>query len=178
MFQIFYKSNNTFEGILEEEKTILILRKHILFLYLPIFFFLFLVSLLFFIIQIFSSSVFYLKFSSLIWFLFIVFCSILWLALFINLMIYSLNVLILTNKRVIQIETKGLFNYERNDLEIDKIQDITIEIKGLLANLLNFGDILIQTAGTEIKFKISSLPRPLKVKEEIFKIKNKFNQSF
>jgi membrane protein YdbS with pleckstrin-like domain len=174
MFQIFFKSNNSFEGILQEEKTILVLRKHPLFFYLPIFFFFFLILLVFAIIQFFSSSDFFIKFSSLIWFLYAVFCSILWLALFINLMIYSLSVLILTNKRLIQIETKGLFNYERNDLELFRIQDVSIEIRGILASFLNFGDILVQTAGTEVKFYFSSLPNPLKIKEDIFKIKNKF----
>jgi len=89
-------------------------------------------------------------------------------------MIYSLSVLILTNKRLIQIETKGLFNYERNDLELFRIQDVSIEIRGILASFLNFGDILVQTAGTEVKFYFSSFPNPLKIKEDIFKIKNKF----
>lgn len=171
MFQVFLFSSQSFEGILPGEKVLILKRKHKIFFYLPIFLFLFLSFLITFLVSFINPNL-YQKFSDLILFLEFVLFSIFWQILFFDLMTYSLTTFIVTNKRIIKIEQKGLFNYNRSDLELDKIQDITVNISGLLGNFLNFGDILIQTASAENKFNIYSLPNPLKIKNDILKIKN------
>lgn len=172
MFRIFLFSNKTFDGILSDEKVILLARKHRFFFYLPIFLFIFLVSLPLFLLNFLVDFTIYQKFHNLVWFLITIYISILWLTLFFNLMIYSLTTLIVTNKRIIKIEERGLFNYDRAEIELNKIQDIQVNISGLLGNFLNFGQISIQSAGTEIKFNFDLLPSPLKIKDEILKAKN------
>lgn len=171
MFQVFLFSNKTFDGILPGEKVILLVRRHKFFFYLPFFLFIFLAFLPLVLLN-FLIDFIYQKFHDLVWFLTTIYISILWLTLFFNLMIYSLTTLILTNKRIIKIEEKGLFNYNRAELELDKIQDIQVNIYGFLGNFLNFGQISIQSAGTETKFNFDLLPAPLKIKDEIFKAKN------
>jgi len=82
-------------------------------------------------------------------------------------MIYSLNTIVVTNKRVMDNQQKGLFQYALNELEREKIQDITVKINGMFASFLNYGDIEIQSAGTQNKFYFKKLPDPQKIKEII-----------
>ncbi len=82
-------------------------------------------------------------------------------------MLYILTVTVLTNKRLIRIETKSFFMYERNEMELNKIQDVSVKIKGIFAAFLNFGDLEVQTAGTIVKFTFPQLPNPQRIKETI-----------
>lgn len=95
------------------------------------------------------------------WFLLI------WIAFFIIWTDYYLDVFILTDKRIIDIEQKGIFSREISTLRLDRIQDVTVEVKGIIATLLNFGDICIQTAGEEKRFIIKEIPRPYKIKASL-----------
>jgi len=169
-FKIFTTSFQTFEGELSEEKTILVVRRHWFVLFPLVFvvfiFFLFSISAYFLLknIGLFSFSLF-------CFFLAIIFLF-LWVGIFYNLMIYFLTCFILTNKRVIWSETKGFFQYERKEAQLNKIQDISIKIYGPFSAFLNFGNLEIQTAGTVSKFTFSNLPEPQKIKEKILKLTN------
>jgi len=82
---------------------------------------------------------------------------------------YILTVTIVTNQRVIKIETKGFFNYERAEAELKRIQDVAFKIYGIFGTFLNFGNLEIQTAGTEVKFTFLQLPNPEKIKEIVIR---------
>ena len=82
-------------------------------------------------------------------------------------MLYSLNTVVVTNKRVMENQQRGFFKYTLNELERDKIQDISIKIEGVFASFLDYGDIEIQTAGAQNKFYFKKLPQPQKIKEII-----------
>jgi uncharacterized membrane protein YdbT with pleckstrin-like domain len=81
---------------------------------------------------------------------------------------YYLDVWYVTNRRVIDVEQHWLFSRQVSELRLDKIQDITVEVHGLFAHLLQFGDIHIQTAGRASEFKITSIPNPHALKEIIW----------
>ena len=114
-----------------------------------------------------GSMSWYPVFSSFFRFLAAGYLLILWNLLFYNIVIYLLNTVVVTNKRVIENQQKGFFKYTTNELERDKIQDVSVKIYGPLASLLNYGDIEIQTAGTINKFYFYYIPRPQKIKEII-----------
>ena len=97
------------------------------------------------------------------WLLFI------WVAFFFIWTDYYLDILILTNKRLINIEQKGLFSRNVSTLYLKKIQDVTIEIHGIIATLLNFGDVHIQTAGQQREFVARGMVKPNKIKRGILK---------
>ncbi len=86
-------------------------------------------------------------------------------------MIYALNTVLVTNKRVIENKQEGLFKHRINELELDKVQDISIKVFGLLAELLSFGNLEIQSAGAKVKFSFTQLPHPQKIKNTIMKLK-------
>ncbi|MCK4454242.1 PH domain-containing protein [Candidatus Parcubacteria bacterium] len=168
---IFTSSKNSFEGQLPGETTILLTRKHWLNLFVPLFINLLLILLPFVVYFIINSFSWYDKISSLYWFLATLLLLILWNLAFYNIMIYALNTVLVTNKRVIENKQEGLFKHRINELELDKVQDISIKVFGLLAELLSFGNLEIQSAGAKVKFSFTQLPHPQKIKNTIMKLK-------
>jgi len=96
-----------------------------------------------------------------IWILFV------WTFFYITWTDYYLDVLVLTDQRLIDIEQKGLFAREIAELRIENIQDVRVEIHGILETLLDFGSIHIQTAGAVSSFVAHTVPHPSKVKDVI-----------
>jgi len=82
---------------------------------------------------------------------------------------YYLDMWVITNKRLIDIEQHGFFHREISTLRMEQIQDITIETRGIVATLLNFGHIHVQSAAESREFTIRGIPNPQKIKELIFK---------
>ncbi len=93
------------------------------------------------------------------------------LFLFLFWMDYYLDIWIITDKRLIAIEQKGLFHREIAEIPLPHVQDITIEISGIVETFLKFGTIRIQTAG-EREFTIDNIPRLYEIKDIILKYSN------
>ena len=55
------------------------------------------------------------------------------------------SVFILTDRRLIDIEQKGLFNRKVSEVGLDRIQSLNYHIKGIQAALFRFGTITVQT---------------------------------
>ena len=162
VFKIFFYSQNSFEGKLKEEETILICKRHPIFLFFSIFFSFFLSILPFFFWRYFSFLIFF----------FVLYWSFLWLFFFYQVLLYSLSVFIVTNKRVIKIETLGFFNYQRNETFLENIQEIRVEVKGLFASIFHFGNLEIQTAAENVRLVFNYAPFPEKIKEKILSAKD------
>lgn len=80
---------------------------------------------------------------------------------------YYLSALVVTNKRILDIDQKALFYREISTFPLENIQDITIDINGVIATLLHFGDIDVQTAGENKGFRIDNAANPEQVKQII-----------
>jgi uncharacterized membrane protein YdbT with pleckstrin-like domain len=118
-----------------------------------------------------------LNLGCLLLFLLSLFLPILWQIIFLVVVDYYLDCWILTNERIISTESEGLFNRIESSIPYDKIQDVTIEVKGVLPALFNFGDIRIETAAELGKFTFRQIPNPEKIKEVIFEIQKEFQKS-
>jgi len=66
---------------------------------------------------------------------------IVWIYIFIIWIDFYFDVWIITNERIVNIEQKALFIRTTSELKFDKIQDISINIVGLIQTVLNFGDV-------------------------------------
>ena len=166
---IFSFSKNSFEGQLPDEKTLLVVRKHWIFIFIPLVFILLLMSGIIASGIVLSSFSWWKSLSSLYIFLSLILFLILWNLLFYGIMIYSLNTVIITNKRIIENQQLGLFKHVIKEIELKNIQDISIEILGVFAQFLNYGNIEIQSAGAIAKFNFTRLPNPQKIKNIIVK---------
>lgn len=88
-----------------------------------------------------------------------------WIAFFIVYTDYYLDVWVLTDQRLIDIDQKGLFAREVAVLRLDKIQDVVSKQSGLIPTILNYGDVHMQSAGTEREFIIYHVRHPKKVRD-------------
>lgn len=88
--------------------------------------------------------------------------------LFLLWMDYYLDMWIITNERIIDVEQQGLFHRQVSEIPLQHVQDVTIEVKGVIETFLKFGTIRIQTAG-EREFKIEFVPNLYEAKDLILK---------
>lgn len=82
---------------------------------------------------------------------------------------------IITSDRIINIEQHGLFSREVSELKLTRVQDVSVEVHGFFQTFLNYGDVLIQTAGEEERFQFRSVPDPYGVKNLIMNTARTWN---
>lgn len=85
---------------------------------------------------------------------------------FFSWMDYYLDVWIVTEKRIIDVEQRGLFSREVAEIPMASVQDVTVDVQGIVQTMLGFGTIKIQTAG-EREFTIDEIPHLARVKDAI-----------
>lgn len=83
---------------------------------------------------------------------------------------YILDIWLVSSHRIIHAEQFALFNREAVTLELVRVQNVSIETRGVFATLLNFGTIKVETAGAaEDLVVFEGMPDPQVVKEIILK---------
>jgi uncharacterized membrane protein YdbT with pleckstrin-like domain len=73
------------------------------------------------------------------------------------------NVYIVTTERVIDVDFFNLIYKKVSDADLNKIQDVSYNMGGVLRTLLNYGDVNIQTAGEVTNFDFEAVPKPDRV---------------
>lgn len=96
-----------------------------------------------------------------------------WMIFFVIWIDYYLDVWIVTDKRIINIEQKGLFSRVTSELELQNIQDITTDVRGVIPTFLNYGNLFVQTAAEKERFIFRNIPDPYSVKNLVMKLQNK-----
>ena len=114
-----------------------------------------------------NGATWYVTYSDLYWFGVSVYFLMIWNVLFYSIMMYLLNTLIITDKRVLENQQITFFNHTLNEFELTRIQDVSVSVVGIFATFLNYGDINVQTAGTVTKFNFLRFPNPKQIKQII-----------
>ncbi len=91
----------------------------------------------------------------------------LWILFFIEWTDFYLDMWILTTDRVINVEQKGFFSREIITLRYHQVQDVTVEIHGIIPTWLKFGLIQIETAGESRVIEMKNIQDPEFVKSLI-----------
>ena len=92
-----------------------------------------------------------------------------WLSFFVDWTKYYLDVWYVTEKRIIIVDQRHMFNRQISNIRFDKIQDITVDVSGFISTLLGFGNIKIQTASEDnTEFTMNTVRRPEEVRNIIF----------
>ncbi len=91
----------------------------------------------------------------------------LWFILFYVITMYLLNSWIVTNERIVDSEQVGFFNRKVAELSLSVVQDVSITLQGLIPTTMNFGSIIIQSAGRENHFYFDQVPKPQEIKDTI-----------
>lgn len=100
-------------------------------------------------------------------FFYVIFIIFVWMFYFLEWTDYYLDTWVITNKRVINIEQKGLFRREMISLHYNRVQDVTVTTEGVIRTLLDFGRIHLQTAGEVSHIILKDAPHPEEVKKII-----------
>jgi uncharacterized membrane protein YdbT with pleckstrin-like domain len=106
-------------------------------------------------------------FLSLLWFFFI------WIWGFVIWTDYYLDIWVITDKRVFDIEQRGFFRREVSIFRMDRVQDITTNVRGIIQTFFNFGEIHVQTAGSDREFIMRGAPAPTSLKEVISSLQDR-----
>jgi hypothetical protein len=78
---------------------------------------------------------------------------------------YYLDLWAITNKRVVLVDQRGFFRRFISSFRLERLQDMNIEINGIIPTLLDFGTIEAQTAGgSNEKFIGYDMPHPRDIK--------------
>jgi uncharacterized membrane protein YdbT with pleckstrin-like domain len=92
-----------------------------------------------------------------------------WMALFGVWTNYYLDVWTVTNKRLITVDQRGLFHRDTGSFRLERLQDINVNVRGILATLLKFGDLEAETASSDKNFVARGIPDPQGLKALILK---------
>ncbi len=95
---------------------------------------------------------------------------------------YYLDCWVVTSERTIHTELRGLFSRFYSSVSHDRVQDVTVDVCGVLPTVLKYGNLKIQTAGAFKKFIFRQIPAPYETKRTLlqaikdFKLKNRSYQ--
>jgi uncharacterized membrane protein YdbT with pleckstrin-like domain len=167
---ILKKQNWFFEGKEEEEDVVLVLHRHWFILSIKVSLVIIFTFLPFVALVVFSSLIVNYGLIAIFSFLWVTYYLFLWFWLFYVITMYTLDNWIVTTKRVIDSLQNGFFNRRVAELQLNKIQDVSYRVEGLMATFFNYGIVEIQTAGKDNKFFFEQVPNPQRVKDIIMEL--------
>ncbi|OGD57161.1 hypothetical protein A2V71_01915 [Candidatus Berkelbacteria bacterium RBG_13_40_8] len=84
--------------------------------------------------------------------------------------VYNNDIFILSNQRIINIDQSAFFTRRVSEAELENIQNVTYEIKGPIKSFLNFGEIIISTAGNAPGLTLKNVENPHFIQEKIVEL--------
>ena len=79
---------------------------------------------------------------------------------YVNFITWYFNISLVTNIRVVDIEFSGLVYKDVASTKLSLVQDVSYSQIGVIRTFFDYGDILVQTAGTLDNFDFESAPQP------------------
>ncbi len=85
----------------------------------------------------------------------------------VNYLHWFYNVYLVTNERIVDVDFNNLVHRQLSSTRVSKIQDVTYKVNGVIRSIFDYGDVFIQTAGTEENFEFHAAPQPQLVVKKI-----------
>jgi len=94
-----------------------------------------------------------------------------WMALAHMWTMHYLDIWVVTNRRIIVIDQVSLFRRHIGSFRLERLQDVNIEINGIIATFMGYGIIEAETASNnhESEFRTRHMPHPRDLKATILK---------
>lgn len=90
----------------------------------------------------------------------LIFVAIVALGMFVSYYVYTSNRFFLTNESVIQEIQTSLFSRQEQTVSLSNIEDASYTQKGILQQILDYGDIRLSTEGDETTYRFSYVASP------------------
>jgi membrane protein YdbS with pleckstrin-like domain len=87
--------------------------------------------------------------------------------------VWLLNAYIVTDKRLINIAHKSLLNKKVVETPLERILNVSFQIKGFWQSLFRFGTVEVQAAGLSDPLALKNVSQPDKVKDFLWKVHNR-----
>jgi uncharacterized membrane protein YdbT with pleckstrin-like domain len=88
--------------------------------------------------------------------------------------VYKTNELIITNENLIQILQHSLFDRKVSQLNLAKVQDVTVDQEGVIATMLGYGTVMIETAGEATNYNFRLTPNPNVVAKQVIEAHERY----
>ena len=84
---------------------------------------------------------------------------------------HHLDIWVVTNRRIVVIDQVSLFRRKIGSFRLEKLQDVNIEINGIIATFLHYGTVEAETASnnSDAEFRTKHIPNPRDLKALILK---------
>ncbi len=87
------------------------------------------------------------------------------------------NVYIITDKRLIDVDFKGLWTKRISETSLGQIEDATYETHKFLHVLFDYGHIFVQTAAQKTEFEFHDIPKPGLVHDKFTDLVEEFKKT-
>lgn len=87
------------------------------------------------------------------------------------------NRLFITDENIVDMDQVGLFQRTIATLRLSRVQDISVQVKGPMQTIFQYGTVTIQTAGEKELFHFDYVPNPYAVKAIIVETYEKFAET-
>jgi uncharacterized membrane protein YdbT with pleckstrin-like domain len=83
---------------------------------------------------------------------------------------FYLDMWIVTNDRIVDVEQEGLFSRTTSELDLYRVQDVTVDIRGIFHTLLNYGNLTIKTASGNNDLIFHNISDPNDVRRAVIEL--------
>lgn len=97
---------------------------------------------------------------------------------YINFITWHFNIALVTNRRIIDINFSNLVYKDVAATKLNLVQDVSFAQVGAIRTFFDYGDVLVQTAGTLDNFTFESAPQPENIVHIIEDLIGKRNERF
>lgn len=91
-----------------------------------------------------------------------------------NFLMWYFNVGIITTDQVVDVDFGSILYKEVTTADLKKVEDITAKSGGFLASIFDYGNLFIQTAGTEANVEFINIPHASRVAKLLSDIIEKY----
>lgn len=92
--------------------------------------------------------------------------------------IYRSNTMLVTTDKIAQTLYSNIFSRKISQLSIGDVQDVTVTQNGPIAQLLNYGTIVIETAGEQQNYTFTYTPKPYESSKDIIAAHEKYVEKY
>ncbi|MFN7160801.1 MAG: hypothetical protein ACK4NC_04310 [Candidatus Gracilibacteria bacterium] len=92
--------------------------------------------------------------------------------IFTNLINYYLDIVIITNMRVVEVHKTIFFQNKVSGVDLSNIHDIRAEKEGFISNSLSFGNIILSSHTTNFEKTLTAIPTPHYYADILSKLKH------
>lgn len=87
------------------------------------------------------------------------------------LMLLSLNALIVTKRRLIDVEQRGLFHRVISECPYGKVEEVTVVKRGVLPTVFGYGDVRIEVGGNQANILARAVKDPDRIRDLVSRLR-------